>query len=80
MASALVDILSKAQQEVPDFLAAFGSGGGAGGMDGGTFGATDIRGGAAAAGRNINSMFLVAFYNLICLEGKCTAHRGHSES
>jgi len=49
MASALVDILSKAQQEVPDFLAAFGSGGGAGGMDGGTFGATDIRGGAAAA-------------------------------
>merc|ERR1712126_223439 len=44
MASALVDILSKAQQEVPDFLAAFGSGGGAGGMDGGTFGATDIRG------------------------------------
>ena len=52
MASALVDILSKAQQEVPDFLAAFGSGGGA--TDGGTFGATDIRGGAAATGPTTN--------------------------
>ena len=57
MASALVDILSKAQQEVPDFLAAFG----AGGMDGGTFGATDIRGGAAAAGGNTNSMLLIVY-------------------
>jgi len=45
MAPALVDILAKAQQEVPEFLAAFGSGGGAG-LDGGSFGATDVRGGA----------------------------------
>jgi len=48
IASQLVNILAKAQQEVPDFLAAFGSGGG-GALDGGAFGATDVRGGVPAA-------------------------------
>jgi len=47
IASALVTILAKAQQEVPDFLAAHASGGG-GGLDGGAFGATDVRGGEPA--------------------------------
>jgi len=45
IATALVSILSNAQQEVPDFLANFGSGGGDEFGGGGTFGATDIRGG-----------------------------------
>jgi len=46
MAPQLVTILTNAQQEVPDFLANFGAGGGG---DFGGFGASDIRGGAAAA-------------------------------
>jgi len=45
MAPQLVTILTNAQQEVPDFLANFGSGGGD--LGGGAFGASDIRGGAA---------------------------------
>jgi len=44
----LVTILSNAQQEVPDFLANFGAGGGEFGGDG-AFAAKDIRGGAAEA-------------------------------
>jgi len=47
MASALVGILSNAQQEVPDFLQAFGDGGDAGGVGG--FGATDTRQGVSTA-------------------------------
>merc|ERR1711931_517512 len=45
IASSLVTILSNAQQEVPDFLANFGAGDG---EFGGTFNATDIRGGGEA--------------------------------
>lgn len=45
IASSLVTILSNAQQEVPDFLANFGAGGD---EFGGTFNATDIRGGGEA--------------------------------
>lgn len=48
MAGALVGILANAQQEVPDFLQAFGSGGDAGGGVGG-FGATDTRQGVSTA-------------------------------
>merc|ERR1712243_154586 len=45
IASSLVTILTNAQQEVPDFLANFGAGDG---EFGGTFNATDIRGGGEA--------------------------------
>jgi len=48
IASALVGILANAQQEVPDFLQAFGSGGGDAGAVGG-FGATDNRAGVTTA-------------------------------
>jgi len=48
LAENLVTILTNSEQEVPDFLAAYASGGGAGNAGGGDFGGSDQRGGAVA--------------------------------